>query len=52
MSRAFSCEKPDSGMRVSEGLMGHEEMWEAREMNELDGDQGGGTGRGVSITLI
>ena len=39
-------------MRVSEGLMGCEEMREVREMDELDGDWGGGTGRGVNITLI
>ena len=52
MRRVFSCKKPDSGMRVSEGLRGCEEMREAREMDELDGDQGGGMGRGVSVTSI
>ena len=50
--RAFLCEKPDSGTRVSEGETGCEEMWEARETDKLDGDQGGGTGRGVSVTSI
>ena len=49
---AFSHEKPDSGTRVSEGLTGREEMWEAREMDERDGDRGGGTGRGVNVTSI
>ena len=50
--RVFSCEKPDSSTRVLEGLMGHEEMQEAREADKLDGDRGGGTGRGVNVTSI
>ena len=36
--RAFSWEKPDSGMRVLEGETGWEEMWDAREMGKVDGD--------------
>ena len=32
--------------------MGHEEMQEVREMDELDGEWGGGTGRGVKVTSI
>ena len=52
MRRVFSRKKPDSGMRVLEGLTGREEMWEAREMDELDGNQGEGMGRGVSVTSI
>ena len=52
MRRAFSRKKPHSSTRVLEGLTGHEEMWEAREMDKLDGDRGGGTGRGVNVTSI
>ena len=36
--RAFSWEKPASGIRVSEGETGQKEMQDAREVNEIDGD--------------
>ena len=52
VSMAFSRENPDSGTRVSERETGREEMWDAREMDVEDGDQGGGTGRGVSVISI
>ena len=52
MSRAFSREKPNSGTRVLEGETGWEEMQDARETDEIDGDQGGGTGRGVNVISI
>ena len=52
MRIAFSWEKPDSGMRVLEGETGQEEMWDMREMDEVDADRGGGTGRGVNVTSI
>ena len=52
MRRAFSREKLDSSTRVPEGLTGREEMREAREMDKLDGDWGGGTGSRVNIASI
>ena len=38
VSKVFSREKPDSGTRVSEGETGWEEIWDAREVEEIDGD--------------
>ena len=52
VSKAFFQENSDSGTRVSEGEIGQEEMCDAREMDVEDGDQGDGTGRGVSMTSI
>ena len=52
VSRAFSLENPDSGTMVLVGETGQEEMHEAREMDDRDGECGGGTGRGVNVTSI
>ena len=38
VSRAFSCENPNSRTRVSEGETGWEEMQDMRETDAKDGD--------------
>lgn len=58
MRRAFSCEKPDSGTRVSVGELGQEEIREVREGvrelgEEMEGwELGGGIGIGVNVASM
>lgn len=52
MRRVFSQEKPDLGARVSVGGMGWDEMWNARDLEEEDGDQGGEMGSRVNATSV
>ena len=52
VSRAFLQENLDSGTRVLVGKTGQEEMQDVRETDDVDGENGGGTGRGVNMTSI
>ena len=58
VSRAFLHKKLDSGTRVLMGNTGQEDICDARKTDSKLGEEmkdsglGGGTGRGISVTLI